>query len=69
MQEAEDLLDQKAVGEQVMQESRQRVGCVRGARMKAPCCSVCGKAGHNARTCKDAADSSDSSISSVIVVE
>ena len=52
-----------------MQESRQGGGCARGARTKAPCCSVCGKPGHNARTCKDAADSSDASISSVIIVE
>ena len=69
IQDAEDLLYQRAVDEQVMQESRQGGRRARGARTKAPCCSVCGKPGHNARTCKDAADSSDSSISSVIIVE
>ena len=67
--EAGDLLDQKAVDEQVMQENRQSGGRARGARTKAPCCGVCGKPGHNARTCKDTADLSDASISSVIIVE
>ena len=69
VQDAEDLLDQRAVDEQVMQENRQGGGRARRARTKAPCCGVCGRPGHNARTCKDAADSSDSSISSVIIVE
>lgn len=69
IQDAEDLLAQKDVDEQVMQENRQRSGRVRGARTKAPCCSVCGKPGHNTRTCKEGAESSDSSISSVIVVD
>ncbi len=69
IQEAEDLLDQKAVDEQVMQENRQGSRRVGGARTKARCCGVCGKPGHNARICREAIESSDSSISSVIIVD
>jgi hypothetical protein len=68
IQDAEDLLDQKAVDEQLLQENRQSGRRAGGARTKARCCSVCGKPGHNARTCRDAGESSDSSISSIIVV-
>lgn len=52
-----------------MQENRQGGGRVEGSRMKTRCCSVCGKPGHNARTCKKAAESSDSAASNVIVVD
>lgn len=69
IQEAEDLLDQKAADEQILQENRQSGSREGGARTKKRCCSVCGKPGHNARTCQEAAESSDSSISSVIVVD
>ena len=69
IQDAQDVLDQKAVDEQVMQENRQGGRRAGGARTKARCCGVCGKPGHNARTCKEAAESSDSSKSSVIVVD
>jgi hypothetical protein len=68
IQDAEDLLDQKAIDEQLLQENRQSGRRAGGARTKAQCCSVCGKPGHNARTCRDAGESSDSSISSIIVV-
>ena len=61
VQEAQDLLDQTAVGEQIMQENRQSGGGAGGSRTKIRCCGVCGKPGHNARTCKEAAESSDSS--------
>ena len=68
-QDAEDLLDQKAVDEQVIQENRQGGGRAGGGRTKARCCGVCGKPGHNARTCQGAAESPDSFISDVIVVD
>jgi DDE superfamily endonuclease/Psq-like protein len=68
VQDAEDLLDQKAVDEQVMQENRRGSGCGLGARTKARCCGVCGKPGHNARTCQEVAESSDSAVSNVIIV-
>jgi hypothetical protein len=69
IQDAEDLLDQKAADEQILQENRQSGSRVGAARTKARCCGVCGKPGHNARTCQEAGESSDSSISSVIVVD
>jgi hypothetical protein len=69
VQDAEDLLDQKAVDEQVMQENRQGGGRAGGARTKARCCGVCGKPGHNARTCQEAVESSDSATSDVIIVD
>jgi len=68
VQDAQDLLDQKAVGEQLAQETRQSGGGVRGSRAKIQCCGVCGKPGHNARTCKEAAESSDSSVSDSVIV-
>ena len=68
VQEAQDLLDQKAVGEQLAQETRQNGSGAGGARTKIQCCGVCGKPGHNARTCQEAAESSDSSISSSVIV-
>ena len=68
VQEAQDLLDQKAVGEQLAQETRQSGGGAGGSRTKIRCCGVCGKPGHNARTCKEAAESSDSSVSDSVIV-
>jgi len=68
IQEAQDLLDQKAVGKQLAQETRQSGSSARGSRIKIRCCSVCGKPGHNARTCKEAAESSDSSVSNSDII-
>ena len=68
VQEAQDLLDQKAVGEQVIQEIRQNGGGPGGSRTKIRCCGVCGKPGHNVRTCKEAVESSDSSVSDSVIV-
>ena len=51
-----------------MQKNRESGRHADGGRTKVQCCSVCGKPGHNARTCKEAAESSDSSISSVIII-
>ncbi|KAK3306424.1 uncharacterized protein B0T15DRAFT_527172, partial [Chaetomium strumarium] len=39
-----------------------------GARTKVRCYGVCGKPGHNARTCQEVAEASDSAVSDVIVV-
>jgi len=68
IQEAQDLLDQKAMGKQLVQETRQNGGGVGGSRTKIRCCGVCGKPGHNARTCKEAAESSNSSVSDSVIV-
>ncbi len=43
-------------------------GGARGGRTKVRCYSVCGKPGHNARTCQEVAEASDSAVSNVIIV-
>jgi len=68
IQEAQNLLNQKAVGEQVAQETRQNSSSAGGSRTKIQYCSVCGKPGHNARTYKEAAKSSDSSVSDSVII-
>jgi hypothetical protein len=68
VQDAQDLLDQKAVGGEAVQETQPDGSGAGGARTKVRCCGVCGKPGHNARTCQEAAESSDSAVSDVIVV-
>ena len=68
VQEVQDLLDQKAVGKQLVQETRQNSGGAGGSRTKIRYCGVCGKPGHNARTCKEAAESSDSSVSNSVII-
>ena len=56
------------MGEQVIQEMRQNGSGAGGSRTRIRCCGVCGKPGHNARTCKEAAESSDSSVSDSVIV-
>lgn len=68
IQDAEDLLDQKAVNDQVTQETQLGGGSVRGGRTKLRCYGLCGKPGHNSRTCKEAVELSDSTASDTIVV-
>jgi len=68
IQEAQDLLDQKVIGEQVAQETRQNNSGAGGSRTKIRCYGVYGKPGHNARTCKEAAESSNSSVSNSVIV-
>jgi hypothetical protein len=68
VQDAKDLLDQNAVGGEAVQETQPDGSGSGGARTKVRCCGVCGRPGHNARTCQEAVESSDSSISDVIVV-
>jgi len=68
IQKAQDLLNQKAVGEQLVQEIRQNSSGTGGSRTKIRCYGVCGKPGHNVRTCKEAAESSDSSVSDSVII-
>ena len=68
VQESQDLLDQKAVGEQLAQEIRQSGGGAGGSRTKVRCCGVCDKPGHNMRTCKEAVELSDLSVSDSVIV-
>ena len=68
VQDAHDLLDQKAVGGEGVQGTQPDSGNAGGGRTKVRCCGVCGKPGHNARTCQEAAESSDSAVSDVIIV-
>ena len=68
IQEAQDLLDQKIISKQLAQEGRQNGSSVGESRTKIQYYSVCGKPGHNARTCKEAAESSDSSVSNSVIV-
>jgi len=56
------------MSEQLAQEGRQNGGGAGESRTKIQCCGVCGKPGHNARTCKEAAESSDSSVSNLVIV-
>jgi hypothetical protein len=68
VQDAQDLLDQKAVGWEVAQETQLDGRSAGGARTKVRCCGVCGKPDHNARTCQEAAELSNSAVSDVIIV-
>jgi hypothetical protein len=68
VEDAKDLLDQKAIVGEVAQEMQPDGGGIGGARTKVRCCGVCGKPGHNARTCQEVAEASDSAVSDVIVV-
>jgi hypothetical protein len=65
---AQSLLDQKAVGGEEVPETQPEGSGAGGPWTKVRCCGVCGKPGHNARTCQEAAGSSDSVISDVIIV-
>jgi len=55
VQDAQDILDQKDLDEQIKREERQSSGRVGAARTKAPRCSNCGGASHNVRTCQNTA--------------
>jgi len=68
VQDAKDQLDQKAgVGEVAQGKKQDGSGTGRG-RTKVRCCGVCGKPGHNARTCQEATEESDLAVSNVIIV-
>ena len=68
VQDAQDVLGQGAVGREGVQETQPGSGGTGGGRTKVRCCGVCGKPGHNARTCQEGAEASDSAASNVIVV-
>ncbi len=68
VQDAKNLLDHKAMGGEVAHEMQLDSGGAGEARTKVRCCGVCGKPGHNARTCQEAAQLSDTPASDVIVV-
>jgi hypothetical protein len=52
VQEASQVIDQMDVDTQVISELSKCGGQGRSARPGVRCCGVCGKAGHNARTCQ-----------------
>jgi hypothetical protein len=68
VQDAQASLGQNAVGGGGVEETQQDGSGAEGARRKIRCCGVCGKLGHNARTCQEVAEASDSAASDVIVV-
>jgi len=68
VQDAQDVLGQGAVGEEGVQEMQPEGGGTGGGRTRVRCCGVCGKPGHNARTCQEAVEASDSAASDVIIV-
>ena len=68
IQDAQEVLGQGAVGGEGVQEMQQEGGGAGGVRTRVRCCGVCGKPGHNARTCQEVAEASDSAVSDVIIV-
>jgi hypothetical protein len=68
VKDAKDLLDQNSLGGEVVQETRPDGSGAGVTRTKVRCCGVCGRTGHNARTCQGAAELSDSAVFDSIVV-
>ena len=68
VQGARDALGQEGVGGEGVQETQPDGGGAGGGRTRVRCCGVCGKPGHNARTCQEVAESSDPAASDVIIV-
>ena len=68
VQDAHNLLGQRAVGGEGAQETQPDGSSTGGGRTRVRCCGVCGKPGHNARTCQEAVEASDSVVSDVIIV-
>ena len=56
------------MGGEGVQETQSSGSGARGVRTRVRCCGVCGKPGHNARTCQEVAEASDSVASDVIIV-
>lgn len=52
IQEAEDLVTEKEIGEQIQEETRQSSRRIEGAEPRARRCGICSNTGHNARTCQ-----------------
>lgn len=53
VQDGQDLLDQKDVEQQVQQEMREGRGRAKRVETRERHCGICGKPGHNARTCQE----------------
>ena len=51
--EAADILSQREVDIQIQRDERQKGGNSNGEASSNRCCSICGKTGHNARTCQN----------------
>ncbi len=68
IQDAQDVLGQRDVGREGAQETQPDGSCAGEFRTRVRCCGVCGKPGHNARTCHEVAKASDSAASDVIIV-
>ena len=68
VQDAQDIVGQDAVGGEGVQEMQPSGSGAGGVRTRVRCCGVCGKPGHNARTCQEVAEASDSAASDVIIV-
>ena len=68
IQGAQESLGQGVVGGEGVQETQPDSGSVGGGRTRVRCCGVCGKPGHNARTCQEVVEASDSAVSNVIIV-
>ena len=68
VQDAQEVLGQGAVGGEGVQGTQLGGSGTGGVRTRVRCCGVCGKPGHNARTCQEAVEASDSAASDVIIV-
>src|SRR5438105_1471051 len=53
VQGAQEVLSQGAVGGEGVQETQLDSSSAGGGRTRVRCCGVCGKPGHNARTCQE----------------
>ena len=60
VEDAQDIIAQKDVDEQVRHDVRMAGGSRREGQPSRRHCGICGKAGHNARTCQEAVDISSS---------
>jgi hypothetical protein len=63
VEDAQDILTQKDVDEQVRRDVRTERGSGKEGQSSGRCCGTCGKAGHNVRTCQVDVDMSGSSYS------
>ncbi len=68
VQDVQDIVGQEAVGGKGVEETQSGGSGARGVRTRVRCCGVCGKPGHNARTCQEVAEAFDSVASNVIIV-